>query len=75
VKFSNYFFLVCPFKNGSFLLNNNKRFKSENKEGTSTTSSECVKKGKNLKYYDRYLDLGFMLQESMAKRGHNVFCV
>jgi hypothetical protein len=55
-----------------FLLNSNMRCESENKEGMSSASGKSVKKRKNRKYDDSYLDFGFM---SMAKRGSNVFCV
>jgi hypothetical protein len=48
-----------------FLLNGNKRCKSENKEGTSSTSGKSVKKRKILKYDDSYvyLDFGFTSTE------------
>jgi hypothetical protein len=42
-----------------FLLNSNKRCESENKEGTSSTSGKSVKKRKNRKYDESYLDFGF----------------
>jgi hypothetical protein len=44
---------------GRFLLNSNKRCESENKEGTSSNSGKSVKKRKNRKYDDSYLDFGF----------------
>jgi hypothetical protein len=46
-----------------FLLNNNKRCESENKQGTSSTSGKSVKKRKNRKYDDSYLDFGFTSTE------------
>jgi hypothetical protein len=42
-----------------FLLNSNKCCESENKEGTSSTSGKSVKKCKNRKYDNSYLDFGF----------------
>jgi hypothetical protein len=46
-----------------FLLNSNTHCESENKQGTSSTSGKCVKKRKNRKYDDSYLDFGFTLTE------------
>jgi hypothetical protein len=46
-----------------FLLNSNKPCESENKEGTSSTSGKGVKKSKNWKYDDSYLDFGFTSTE------------
>jgi hypothetical protein len=48
---------------GWFLLNSNKRCESENKEGTSSTTGNSVKKRKNRKYDDSYLHFGFKLTE------------
>jgi hypothetical protein len=48
---------------GRFLLNSNKRCESENKVGTSSTSGKSVKKRKNRKYDDSYLDCGFTSTE------------
>jgi hypothetical protein len=42
-----------------FLLNSNKRCESKNKEDTSSTSGKSVKKRKNRKYDDSYLDFEF----------------
>jgi hypothetical protein len=42
-----------------FLLNSNKRFESENKESTSSTSGKSVKKHRNRNHDDSYLDFGF----------------
>jgi hypothetical protein len=49
------------------LLNCNKRCESENKEGTSSTSGKSVKKLKNWKYDDSYLNFGFMSTEATFK--------
>jgi hypothetical protein len=46
-----------------FLLNSNKRCESENKVGTSSTSGKGVKKSKNRKHDDSYLDFGFTSTE------------
>jgi hypothetical protein len=46
-----------------FLLNSNNRCESENKQGTSSTSGKSVKKHKNRKYDDNYLDFGFTSTE------------
>jgi hypothetical protein len=46
-----------------FLLNSNTHCESENKEGTSSTSGKSVKKCKNRKYDDSYLDFGFTSTE------------
>jgi hypothetical protein len=46
-----------------FLLNSNKHCESENKEGTSSTGGKSVKKRKNRKYDDSYLDFGFTSTE------------
>jgi hypothetical protein len=46
-----------------FYLNSNKRCESENKEGTSSTSSKSVKKRKNRKYDDSFLDFGITSTE------------
>jgi hypothetical protein len=51
------------------------RCESKNKEGTLSTSGKSVKKHKNRKYDDSYLDFGFASIEVEAKRGRNVFCV
>jgi hypothetical protein len=45
------------------LLNSNNRCESENKEGTLSTSGKSVKKPKNPKYDDSYLDFGFASTE------------
>jgi hypothetical protein len=50
-----------------FLLNNNKRCESENKEGRSSTSGKSVKKHKNRKYDDSYLDFEFTLTQVDGK--------
>jgi hypothetical protein len=42
-----------------FLLDSNKDCESENKKGTSSTNGKSVKKRKNRKYDDSYLDFGF----------------
>jgi hypothetical protein len=71
-----YFFLVCPFKNGSVLPNSNKHCKSENGEGTSSTSGNSVKKRKNRKYDDSYLDFGFTSTEvDVEERPKCVLCM
>jgi hypothetical protein len=44
-----------------FLLNSNKR---ENKGGTLSTSGKSMKKHKNRKYDDSYLDFGFTSREA-----------
>jgi hypothetical protein len=46
-----------------FLLNRNKRYENENKEGTSSTNGKSVRKRKNRKYDDKYLDFGFTSKE------------
>jgi hypothetical protein len=46
-----------------FILSSNKRCESENKEGTSSTRGKSVKKLKNRKYDDSYLDFGFTSTE------------
>jgi hypothetical protein len=46
-----------------FLQNSNKRCESENKEGILSTSGKSVKKGKNRKYDDSYLDCSFTSTE------------
>jgi hypothetical protein len=56
VKSLKYFLSYALLKMDPFLLNSNK---SENKEGTSSTSGKSVKKRKNRKYDDCYLDFGF----------------
>jgi hypothetical protein len=43
-----------------FLLNSNKRWESENEVGTSSNIGKSVKKSKNRKYDDSFLDFGFM---------------
>jgi hypothetical protein len=59
VKFLKYFFLFYAlFKMDRFLLNSNESCQIENKEGTSSTSGKSVKKRKNGKYDDSYLDFG-----------------
>jgi hypothetical protein len=54
-----------------FLLNSNTRCESENQEGTSSTSGKSVKKRKNRKYDNSYLDFGFTSREVDG----DVFCV
>jgi hypothetical protein len=54
-----HFFSFALLKMARFLLNSNKRCESENKDGTSSTSGKSVKKRKNRKYDDSYLDFGF----------------
>jgi hypothetical protein len=49
------------------LLNSNKRCESENKEGTSSTSAKSVKKRKNRKCDDSYLDFSFTSTEVDGK--------
>jgi hypothetical protein len=63
VKFLKYFFSYALLKRDRFLLNSSKRFESENKEGTSPTSGKSVKKRKNRKCDDSYLDFGFTSTE------------
>jgi hypothetical protein len=59
-----------------FLLNSNKRCENENKEGTSSTSGKSVKKRKNRKYDDSYLDFGFMSTEvDGEERPQYVLCM
>jgi hypothetical protein len=61
-----------------FLLNSNKRCKSENKEGTSSASGKNMKKRKNRKclYYDSYLDFGFTSTEVIdEERPQCVLCM
>jgi hypothetical protein len=53
------FFSYALLKMDWFLLNSSKRCESENEEGTSSTSAKSVKKHKNRKYVDSYLDFGF----------------
>jgi hypothetical protein len=67
VKFLKYFFSHATLKMDWFLLNNNKRCESENKEGTSSTSAKSVKKRKNRKY-DSYFDFGFTSTEASRER-------
>jgi hypothetical protein len=58
------------------LLNSNKRCESENKDGTSSTSGKSVKKRKNGKYDDSYLDFGFMSIEIDGEdRPYCVLCM
>jgi hypothetical protein len=61
--FEVFFFSYAHFKMDRILLNRNKRCESENKEGTSTTSGKSVKKRKDRKYDDSYLDFGFTSTE------------
>jgi hypothetical protein len=59
-----------------FLLNSNKCCESENKEGTSSTSGKSVKKRKNRKYDDSYLDFGCTSTEVYGeKRPQCVLCM
>jgi hypothetical protein len=59
-----------------FLLNSNKRCESENKEGTLSTSGKSVKKHKNRKYDDSYLEFGFTSTEVAGEeRLHCVLCM
>jgi hypothetical protein len=61
---------------GRCLLNSNKLCESENKEGTSSTSGKCVKKRKNPKYDDSYLDLGFTsIEVDGEERKQCVLCM
>jgi hypothetical protein len=54
---------VALLKMDRFLLNSKKRCESENEEGTSSTSGKSVKKRKNRKYDDSFLDFGFTSAE------------
>jgi hypothetical protein len=56
------FFLKIS-KMDRILLNSNKRYESENEEGTLSTGGNSVKKRKNPKYNDSYLEFGFTLTE------------
>jgi hypothetical protein len=76
IKFLKYFFLYTLLKMDRFLLNSHKRSESENKEGTSSTSGKSVKKRKNRKYDDSYLDFGFMPTEvDVEERPQCVLCI
>jgi hypothetical protein len=63
VKFLKYSFSYALLKMDRFLLNSNNRCESENKEDTLSTSGKSVKKPKNPKYDDSYLDFGFTSTE------------
>jgi hypothetical protein len=57
-------------------MNSNKHCESENKEETSSTSGKSVKKRKNKKYDDSYLDFGFTSTEVNGKvRPQCVLCI
>jgi tRNA U34 5-methylaminomethyl-2-thiouridine-forming methyltransferase MnmC len=59
-----------------FLLNSNKRCKSENKQATLSTSGKSVKKCKNRKYDDSYLDFGFTsIEVNGEERAQCVLCM
>jgi hypothetical protein len=65
-----------PFKNVSVLLNSNKRCETENKEGTSSASGKSVKKRKNRKYDESYLDFGFTsIEVDGEERPQGVLCM
>jgi hypothetical protein len=57
-----YFFSYAHLKMDRFLLNSNKRYESENKEGTSS-SGKSVNNRKNRKYNDSYLYFDFTSTE------------
>jgi hypothetical protein len=68
--------LYALLKIDQFLLNSNKCCESENKEGTSSTSGKSVKKHKNRKYDDSYLDFDFTLTEvDYEERPQCVLCM
>jgi hypothetical protein len=69
------FFSYAYFKMDCRLLNSNKRYESENKEGTSSTSGKSVKSVKIENTMTATWTLVLRRHKSMAKRGHNVFCV
>jgi hypothetical protein len=76
VRFLKYSFFECPFKNDRVLLNSNKHCESENKEGTSSISGKNVKKRKNRKYDDSYLDFDFTPTKVDGKeRSQCVLCM
>jgi hypothetical protein len=59
-----------------FLLISNKRCESENKESKSSTSGKSVKKRKNKKYDDSYLDSGFTsIEVEGEERPQCVLCM
>jgi hypothetical protein len=63
VNFLKYFSSYALLKIDWCLLNSNKRCESENKEGISLTRGKSVKKRKNRKYDDSYLNFGFASTE------------
>jgi hypothetical protein len=76
MKFSKYFLSYALLKRDRFLLNSNKRCESENKEGTSSTSGKSLKKRKNRKLDDSYLDFGFTSTEvNSEERPQCVLCM
>jgi hypothetical protein len=76
VKFFKYFSSYALLQIYRFLLNSNKRWESENKEGTSSTNGKSLKKSKNRKYDDSYLDFGFTSTEvNGEERPQCVLCM
>jgi hypothetical protein len=72
--FEIFFFSYALLKMDRFLLNNNKRYESENKGGTSSTSGKSVKKRKNRKC-DNIFGPWFYIDTSRCRREAAMCCV